>query len=105
MVVASAVASAFRLGVTPDDRWYDPLSVHHTGGVMPLYRATLYGTAVVLRDEFDAPTALADLQAHDVTGVSVVPTMLRRLFEAADGPEGPDALPSSCWGGRPPART
>jgi O-succinylbenzoic acid--CoA ligase len=95
MVLASAVASAVRLGVTPGDRWYDPLSVHHTGGVMPLYRATLYGTAVILRDGFNPATALSDLAAHDATGVSVVPTMLRRLVDAADGPDGPDAVPAS----------
>jgi O-succinylbenzoic acid--CoA ligase len=86
MVVASAIASAFRLGVTPGDRWYDPLSIHHTGGIAPLYRATLYGTAVVLRDGFDAATLLADLAAYDVTGVSLVPTMLRRVLDATDDP-------------------
>lgn len=95
MVLASAVASAVRLGVTPGDRWYDPLSVHHTGGVMPLYRATLYGTTVILREGFDAATALSDLAVHDATGVSVVPTMLRRLVDAADGADGPDGVPAS----------
>jgi O-succinylbenzoic acid--CoA ligase len=93
MVTASAVASAVRLGVTPDDRWYDPLGVHHTGGLVPLVRATLYGTAVVLRDGFDAATALADLAAHGATGVSLVPTMLRRVLDAADGPDGPAEFP------------
>ncbi|MFC7096337.1 class I adenylate-forming enzyme family protein [Halobaculum marinum] len=81
-VLASATASAFRLGVLPDDRYLATLSLHHTGGVMPLYRATLYGTSVVLRREFDAGGAVDDIRAYDVTGVSLVPTMLSRMLDA-----------------------
>ncbi|ESP88074.1 class I adenylate-forming enzyme family protein [Candidatus Halobonum tyrrellensis] len=81
-VLSSAVASAFRLGVTPDDRYLATLSLHHTGGIMPLYRATLYGTSVVLRRSFDPGDAADDLRKYDVTGVSLVPTMLRRMLDA-----------------------
>ena len=81
-VLASATASAFRLGVLPDDRYLATLSLHHTGGVMPLYRATLYGTSVVLRESFDAGGAVDDIRRYDVTGVSLVPTMLSRMLDA-----------------------
>ncbi|EMA45914.1 o-succinylbenzoate-CoA ligase [Halococcus morrhuae DSM 1307] len=79
---ASAVASAFRLGITPDDRWFDPLAVYHMGGLAPIVRSALYGTAVVVSGEFDAETTLGALERFDCTGISLVPTMLRRLLDA-----------------------
>lgn len=78
---ASAEASAYRLGVEAADRWYDPLPVHHLGGLSPIVRATLYGTAVVLDREFGAGRALDALAKHGCTGTSLVPTMLGRLLE------------------------
>ncbi|QLG27191.1 AMP-binding protein [Halorarum halophilum] len=81
-VLSSAVASAFRLGVDPDDRYMAALSFHHTGGIMPLYRATLYGTSVVLRTGFDAGGVADDVREYDATGISLVPTMLRRMLDA-----------------------
>lgn len=80
-VYASAVASAFRLGVDPDDRWLVSISLHHMGGLAPIYRSTLYGTTVVLREEFDPGRTADDIDAYDVTGVSLVPTMLKRTLD------------------------
>ncbi|WP_284013651.1 o-succinylbenzoate--CoA ligase [Halobaculum litoreum] len=107
-VLASATASAFRLGVLPDDRYLATLSLHHTGGVMPLYRATLYGTSVVLRRAFDAGGAVDDIRGYEATGVSLVPTMLSRMLDARGtlpnclrtvllgGAPAPDALIERC---------
>ncbi|MEF8781066.1 MAG: class I adenylate-forming enzyme family protein [Haloferacaceae archaeon] len=81
-VLSSAAASAFRLGTHPDDRWLVTLSLHHTGGIAPLYRATLYGTTVVLRETFDPGPAADDIDRYDVTGVSLVPAMLQRMLDA-----------------------
>ena len=83
-VFSSAVASAFRLGLDPADRWLVPLSIHHMGGLAPLYRSALYGTTVVLRSSFDATGVVEDIDRYDVTLVSLVPTMLRRMLEAHD---------------------
>jgi O-succinylbenzoic acid--CoA ligase len=83
----SALGSAFRLGVAPGDRWFDPLSVAHMGGLAPVVRSALYGTAVVLQGEFDADAALAAMREHDCTGVSLVPTMLGRLLDAGEVPD------------------
>ena len=80
-VLASAVASAFRLGNCPGDRWLVTLSLHHTGGIAPLYRATLYGTTIVLREGFEPGPTADDIDRYDVTGVSLVPTMLERMLE------------------------
>ena len=96
---ASAVASAFRLGVAPDDRWFDPLAPYHMGGFAPIVRSALYGTAVVVPEAgFDAGATLDALDSYDCTGVSLVPTMLRRLLDA--GPL-PDSLRFVLLGGAP----
>jgi len=49
-VYSSAVASAFRLGVDHEDRWLVSLSLHHMGGLAPVYRSALYGTTLVLQE-------------------------------------------------------
>ena len=77
----SAIASAFRLGVEPTDRWLLTLSLYHVGGIAPIFRSTLYGTAVVLRSDFDPGQAADDLDRYDVTVVSLVPTMLKRMLD------------------------
>ncbi|WP_225334343.1 class I adenylate-forming enzyme family protein [Halomicrobium urmianum] len=81
-LVASASASAARLGVDPDDRWLICLPMYHMGGLAPLVRSTLYGTRAVLQREFDADETARVLREHDVTGVSLVPTTLTRLLDS-----------------------
>lgn len=97
-LLSSAVSSAFRLGVLPDDRWYDPLSGYHMGGLAPVVRSAIYGTCVVLGGEFDAEHALDRLDGYGATGVSLVPTMLSRLLDAGDLP---DSLRFVLTGGAP----
>ena len=79
---ASAVASAFRLGVRPGDRWLCPLPIYHMGGLAPVLRSALYGTAVVIQEGFDAERTARATREHDATGISLVPTALHRIFEA-----------------------
>ncbi|WP_460558754.1 class I adenylate-forming enzyme family protein [Halorubrum pallidum] len=80
-VYSSAVASAFRLGVDPDDRWLVSLSLHHMGGLAPVYRSVLYGTTLVLREGFRPGETADDIDTYDVTGVSLVPTMLTQMLD------------------------
>ena len=77
----SAVTSAFRLGLHDDDRWLVGLSLHHMGGLSPVLRMPLYGMTVVLQDSFDAGRTADNIGNHDVTAVSVVPTMLSRMLD------------------------
>jgi len=81
-VYSSAVASAFRLGVDPGDRWLVSLSLHHMGGLAPVYRSALYGTTLVLREGFDPGGTADDIDTYDVTGVSLVPTMLKGMLDS-----------------------
>jgi O-succinylbenzoic acid--CoA ligase len=69
------------------------------GGLAPFVRSVLYGTAVVVQREFDAAETARVLDAHDVTGVSLVPTMCKRLLDT--GWEPADSLRFVLLGGGP----
>jgi O-succinylbenzoic acid--CoA ligase len=78
---ASAVASAFRLGVTPSDRWLCCLPMYHMGGLAPVVRSALYGTTLVVQSAFEAEETAEILESAEITGVSLVPTQLARLLD------------------------
>ena len=80
-LLASAIASAARLGLSPDDRWLVTLPLHHVGGLSPVLRMPLYGSTVVLRRGFEPGPCVDDADDHDATRISVVPTMLRRMLD------------------------
>ncbi len=98
-LLASATASAFRLGVEPDDRWLTPLSMCHVGGLAPAIRSALYGTTVVIARGFDAEGTARTIDRRGVTSVSLVPTALRRLLETGWSP--PASLRFVLLGGAP----
>nr|WP_293028719.1 AMP-binding protein [Natronococcus sp.] len=81
-LVASATASAFRLGVTREDRWLCCLPMYHMGGLAPVVRSALYGTPVAIQREFDPRETARALERVEATGISLVPTMCKRLLEA-----------------------
>jgi O-succinylbenzoic acid--CoA ligase len=100
-LLASATASAFRLGVAPGDRWLCELPAYHMGGIAPLIRSAVYGTTAVVQergDGFDAEATLSNLREYDATGVSLVPTQLGRLLDAGSLP---DSLRFVLLGGGP----
>ncbi|WP_317988543.1 o-succinylbenzoate--CoA ligase [Haloprofundus salilacus] len=80
-VLSSAVASAFHLGISPDDRWLVPLSLYHMGGIGPILRGPLYGITVVLREEYEPGSTADDVGQYDITCVSLVPTMLTQMLD------------------------
>ncbi len=98
-LVASATASAFRLGVSPDDRWLDCLPIYHMGGFAPLVRCSLYGTTLLVAEGFDTDRTADRLAGENATGVSLVPTQLTRLLDAGWQP--PASLDTVLLGGAP----
>jgi len=96
-LLASATASAFRLGLERGDRWLCCLPTYHMGGLAPVIRSTLYGTTAVVQRRFDAERTAACLDRYDITGVSLVPTMCTRLLEAGWRP--PETLRFVLLGG------
>ena len=79
---ASAIASAWNLGVHPQDRWLCCLPLWHVGGLAIPIRSAIYGTTAVLHDGFDAGRVREEIESGEVTLVSLVATMLRRLIDA-----------------------
>jgi len=101
-LVASATASAFRLGVASGNRWLCCLPVYHMGGLAPVVRCPLYGTTLLVQREFDADTTAGALGDREATGVSLVPTQLRRLLDSGWRP--PETLETVLLGGAPASR-
>ena len=99
---ASALASAWNLGVDPDDRWLCVLPLFHVGGLAILLRSAIYGTAAVLHERFDEQRIATALAAGEFTLASFVPTMLRRLVEV--GLEQAPGLRAALLGGGPVPR-
>ncbi|SEQ25919.1 class I adenylate-forming enzyme family protein [Natrinema salaciae] len=101
-LVASATASAFRLGVLPEDRWLCCLPMYHMGGLAPIVRSTLYGTTAVIQREFEPRETARVIEEYGITGVSLVPTMCTRLLETGWTP--PETLRFVLLGGAPASR-
>jgi len=96
---ASAIAFAWSLGVDPKDRWLCVLPVFHVGGLAILIRSAIYGTAAVLEESFDEHAVARALGSAEITLVSLVPTMLRRLVAA--GLRAAPGLRAALIGGAP----
>ncbi|HYO88770.1 MAG TPA: o-succinylbenzoate--CoA ligase [Candidatus Limnocylindrales bacterium] len=82
---ASAQASAQRLGTGQDDVWLLSLPLYHVGGMTIPFRALLSGARVVEFDGskgFDPARMMRVLHDEQITMVSLVPTMLKRLLDA-----------------------
>jgi O-succinylbenzoic acid--CoA ligase len=98
-LTASATASAFRLGVSPEDRWLCCLPVYHMGGLAPAVRTVIYGTTLVVQGEFDVRDTRDAIDEYGMTGVSLVPTQLTRMLDGGWSP--PDSLRTVLLGGAP----
>ncbi len=95
----SAMASAYRLGVLPHDRWLCCLPLYHVGGQAIVLRSCLYGTTVVLQERFEATSVRASMEEHGVTLISLVPTMVQRLLTLYEGRPWPASLRHVLVGG------
>lgn len=81
---ASAHGSAGNLGVYPEDNWLCIIPLYHIGGLAIVTRSLFYGTAMTIRQGFDAREICTDLERAQVTLLSIVPTMLRRLLDCGE---------------------
>lgn len=77
----NAIASSYRLGIELDDRWLLTLPISHVGGLAIILRSCLYGTAFVLQERFEPQAILEAITEHQISMLSLVPTMLHRLLE------------------------
>jgi o-succinylbenzoate---CoA ligase len=88
----SAVASAFNIGVQPEDRWLCCLPLSHISGLGIVMRSVIYGTTAVVHDGFDVDRVAESLERDQISVVSLVATMLTRLLDAGADLSGPRAL-------------
>jgi O-succinylbenzoic acid--CoA ligase len=96
---AAASASNERLPLAAGDIWLDCLPLHHIGGISILYRCARAGATVLLHEGFDAAAVWRDLQHQPVTHISLVPAMLARLLDCANGSAPPASLRYALLGG------
>ncbi|MBX3012199.1 MAG: o-succinylbenzoate--CoA ligase [Caldilineaceae bacterium] len=94
-----ANASAYRLGLLPQDRWLSCLPLYHVGGLAVVFRSCLYGTAIVLHERFALEAFNASLEADAITLTSLVPTMLTRLLAQRQDQPWPATLRHILLGG------
>ena len=94
----SAIASGIRMGNFSDDRWLVCMPLYHVGGLSIVWRCCLYGTTVVL-NPFEPESIHETLHRHQVTLISLVPTMLYRLIELWKSEPPPESLRCILLGG------
>ena len=79
--LASEVAHAANLGWIAEDRWLLCMPPAHVGGLSIVTRSLIARSCIVLsRGVFDPAEVTRLMAQHQVTLLSVVPTMLRRLL-------------------------
>lgn len=96
---ASARAAEDRLGAVVRRRWLACMPLFHVGGLSILVRSVMFGGPVRLQSRFDAADVSDALDAGDIAGISLVPTMLSRLLAHRGGRAAPAGLEVLLLGG------
>jgi O-succinylbenzoic acid--CoA ligase len=84
-IEAAAAASRIHLGTRDSDVWLLAMPLHHVAGLAILWRSAHDGSQIVLHERFE-PGPVAEALRSEVTWVSLVPTMLRRILDSERGP-------------------
>ncbi len=104
---ASARGVAERLKLDAADRWLASLAPAHIGGLALLHRGAAVGSVTVFAGGgggFDSGAVLELADAGEITHLSVVPVMLRRLLDARGERPAPRGLRCVLVGGAPTPR-
>lgn len=80
----SAVSSAYRLGVLPDDTWLLTIPLYHLGGLAIVIRSCLYGITIKLENGFNEARVIEHIKNGSISLISLVPTMLKRLLDQSN---------------------
>lgn len=100
----SAIGSALNLGSLPDDRWLACVPLFHVSGLSILMRSVILGIPMVLLPGFDPDAVNRVIEEEQVTIISVVSNMLRRMLEAQGDRPYPSHLRCVLLGGGPAPR-
>ena len=85
-IEAHVKASANVLGVEEHDNWLVVLPMFHVSGLSIILRTLYNGTRAIIREKFSEQVVLEALETEDVTMVSLVPTVLKRIVERIQAP-------------------
>ena len=97
--LASARAAKERLGPCVGGRWLVCMPLFHVGGLSIVVRSLLFGGPIRLHSRFDAAAVSEALEAGDIAGVSLVPTMLSRVLAHREGRRCPEGVRAVLLGG------
>ncbi len=103
--LASAFASAANLGWKPEDRWLLCMPIAHVGGLSILIRCLIARRPVMISStdglipSFDPKKILSQIDHHQVTLVSLVPTMLKKMLDEEPSWKAPSCLRAILLGG------
>ncbi|UQD53103.1 o-succinylbenzoate--CoA ligase [Bacillus methanolicus] len=97
----SAIGSALNLGLLEADTWLCAVPLFHISGYSILVRSMIYGMTIVLHETFDEEQAIKDIQKHNVTIMSVVSVMLRRMINSLNDKTLPKTFRCMLLGGGP----
>ena len=77
---ASAISSAFNLGLDVNDSWLCAVPIFHISGFSVLVKSLLYGMTVRLYEKFDVTACTEEISSGTVTKMSAVAVMLERII-------------------------
>src|SRR5690606_17574107 len=77
---ASAVSSAFNMGISEQDVWLCAVPIFHISGFSMLMKSLLYGIEIRLYEKFELGAIVDDLVEGRVTHMSVVAMTLGRII-------------------------
>ncbi|WP_226085567.1 o-succinylbenzoate--CoA ligase [Mesobacillus sp. S13] len=97
----SANASALNLGLHEQDKWLCTVPIFHISGYSILMRSQIYGMPIVLHTSFNEKKVIEDIQRYNITIMSVVSTMLRRILDDLGEERLPGAFRCMLLGGGP----
>lgn len=101
----SAIASALNLGIHLNDKWLATLPIFHIGGLSILIRSVIYGISVYLMEKFNSKLIHHSIMNKDVTIISVVPFMLKKLMDELNGSVYPSTFRYMLLGGASAPKT
>jgi O-succinylbenzoic acid--CoA ligase len=97
----SAVGSVLNLGVNESDCWLCSVPLFHISGFSILMRSVIYGMPIVLHETFDAEKTIKDINEKNVSIMSIVGTMLKRVVETLGAERLPGHFRCMLLGGGP----
>ncbi|MBT2680811.1 o-succinylbenzoate--CoA ligase [Bacillus sp. ISL-35] len=97
----SANASALNLGLHGQDKWLCTVPIFHISGYSILMRSQIYGMPIVLHSSFEEKKVIDDISRYQITIMSVVSTMLRRIIDELGSDRLPEYFRCMLLGGGP----